>query len=384
MSDRTRPLSVDRVGPAVISGIGLILAVVELEHVVKMDTPLGVVLEAGFPLALACALTYAGVWLGRNRFGREETLRVIAWFAVGTVGMLLVTAWVIVHQLIRGVPFHHTAFVLTNTAIVGGIGGFVVGAYDARSERRRRALADERRNLARERERTAFLNHLLRHNVLNAMNVVLGRADSLSSHVDDDGRDHLGSITRCSEDVVTLVQNVSTITRVVSEERETALESVDLSETLERGVENLRLAYDEAEVVARVPPGIEVWADGLLSEVFENLLLNAVQHNDDSPRVTVTASVAEDGGSAVVSIADDGPGIPDDAKRKLFRASHAELSRSGHGVGLVITRVLVRRYGGDIRVEDNEPTGTVFHVELRTTPPTPTARDGGIAASPEA
>lgn len=350
------------VSPAVVTASGLGLVAVELRHATRMESALGVSLEAVLPLALALALASAGVWLARSPFDGDGRLRVAGWSLVGGASMLLVTAWIIAHQLIRGGSFHHAAFVLTNGSVVGGIGGFVVGVYDARSERRRAALADERRKLARERERMAFLNRLLRHNVLNEMNVVLGKSDSLYGRVDDGSRDDLRAITRCSEDVVGLIQKVNTLTYAATD-GEPSLEPVSLSEALAGEVERLRLARSRAKVVADVPPDLAVRADGLLSEVFENVLSNAVDHHDgDRPRVTVRAR--RRGARAVVTVADDGPGIPDGRKRRLFRAAEPDVPASGHGVGLVIARVLVDRYGGEIRVEDNEPTGTVVRIEL--------------------
>ncbi|WP_254535621.1 sensor histidine kinase [Halomarina litorea] len=354
------------VAPALISGLGVAMAAVELEHVSQMDTTIGMTLEAGVPLALACLLVVAGGWLARSGFDPEGTFRILSWVVVGTIGMLLVTVWVIGHQLIRGETFHHTTFVLTNTAIVGSVTGFVIGVYDAQSKRRRAALVEERRKLTRERERMSFLNHLLRHNVLNGMNVVLGRADSLRNEVSDEGRGHLDAIHRCSEDVVDLIRDVSTLTHVASEQRDAQFGPVDLASILDRQVEGLRVAFDDVVVETDVPAGVSVCGDDLLSEVFENVLYNAVQHNEGVAHVTVDADLAPDGETVTVSIADDGPGIPPEQRDRLFRVTEADVGRDGHGIGLVIARVLVTRYGGDIRVRDNEPSGTVFDIELPT------------------
>ncbi len=354
------------VAPALISGLGLALAAVELEHVVQMDSTLGMTLEAGVPLVLACALVLAGVWLARSGFDPEGTFRILSWVAVGTAGMLLVTAWVIAHQLIRGEIFHHTTFVLTNTAIAGSIAGFVIGVYDARSKRRQAALVEERRKLTRERERMSFLNHLLRHNVLNEMNIVLGRADSLCGQVSGEGRDQLAAINRCSENVVDLIRKVSTLTHVASEHRDIRFEAVALAEVIDRQVENLRLAFDDVVVETDVPPDVTVSADDLLSEVFENVLFNAVQHNEGVAHVAVEAARSPDGETVTVSVTDDGPGIPPGDREDLFRVTEADVGGDGHGIGLVITRVLVTRYGGDVRVRDNDPTGTVFEIDLPT------------------
>jgi signal transduction histidine kinase len=107
-----------------------------------------------------------------------------------------------------------------------------------------------------------------------------------------------------------------------------------------------------------------VLADDLLHSVFRNLLVNAVTHNDTAePRVEVSATT--DDGQAVVAIADDGPGIPDERKAAVFEKEVTDASDAG-GVGLYLVRTLVERYGGRVRIEDNEPRGSVVRLEFET------------------
>lgn len=107
-------------------------------------------------------------------------------------------------------------------------------------------------------------------------------------------------------------------------------------------------------------------ADEYLSELFENLLANAIEHNDAAtPRVRVSVTV--DTEKAVVRIADNGPGMPDDHKDSLFDWEESSRADIGMGVGLAIVTALVDRYDGRIWVEDNEPTGTAVYVELSRT-----------------
>ncbi len=66
----------------------------------------------------------------------------------------------------------------------------------------------------------------------------------------------------------------------------------------------------------------------------------------------------------MVRIADDGPGIPDAQKEVVFAKGEKSLGSPGSGLGLHLVRTLVDQYGGDVRIEDNEPTGAVFVVSL--------------------
>ena len=102
----------------------------------------------------------------------------------------------------------------------------------------------------------------------------------------------------------------------------------------------------------------------MLDSVFRNLLNNAVVHNDKKiPKVIASATANDDG--IQVRIADNGPGIPDEQKDQIFEEGEKCLDSGGTGIGLYLVQSLVERYGGAVWIEDNEPEGSVFVVEMR-------------------
>nr|WP_305882660.1 sensor histidine kinase [Haloplanus ruber] len=101
----------------------------------------------------------------------------------------------------------------------------------------------------------------------------------------------------------------------------------------------------------------------MLGSVFRNLLNNAVQHSDrDEPSVTVSASATDD--AVTVRVADDGPGIPDDRKERVFGKGEKGIESEGTGLGLYLVYTLVDQYGGEVWIEDNDPCGTVFVLQF--------------------
>lgn len=101
-----------------------------------------------------------------------------------------------------------------------------------------------------------------------------------------------------------------------------------------------------------------------LSRAVRNLVENAVTH----ATTTVTVGLVEDDGSVVLSVADDGPGIPADQRGRVFeRFSRLDEARShdagGTGLGLAITRAIVEAHDGEIRVEDHRP-GAKFVIRV--------------------
>lgn len=108
---------------------------------------------------------------------------------------------------------------------------------------------------------------------------------------------------------------------------------------------------------------VEVLADPReLEQVLVNLLTNA---RDASPEDgVISAQVSRENGSARVTISDRGAGVSSEAGEKLFQPFFTTKKSGGMGLGLVISRDIVRRYGGDIGLAPREGGGTVAWVTL--------------------
>jgi signal transduction histidine kinase len=118
------------------------------------------------------------------------------------------------------------------------------------------------------------------------------------------------------------------------------------------------------------------WDPDRLSQVFSNLVANAVRHGEPEHGVDVTVD-GEAEGNVRVTVHNMGA-IPARRLPKLFEplagASRRPEKSQGLGLGLFITRQLVRVHGGSIEVRSDEPTGTTFTVTLPREPPDPGAQ----------
>jgi signal transduction histidine kinase len=112
-----------------------------------------------------------------------------------------------------------------------------------------------------------------------------------------------------------------------------------------------------------VSGAVEVLADPReLEQVLVNLLTNA---RDASPEDgVISAQVTRENGSARVTISDRGTGVSSEVAEKLFQPFFTTKKSGGMGLGLVISRDIVRRYGGDIGLAPREGGGTVAWVTL--------------------
>jgi len=217
--------------------------------------------------------------------------------------------------------------------------------------------------LETQRDNLEVLNKVVRHDIRNKLQLVRIYADMLQAEISGEHADVVESVIEAAHDAVDITTTARDVTEVMLQS-DADSQPTRLRPVLENEIDDIRSNYDHALVrVDGSIPEIEVVADDMLESVFRNLLTNAVQHNDkDLPEVTVSVTV--DAETARVRIADNGPGIPDNRKDEVFEQGSMALDSEGTGLGLYLVDTLVDRYGGEVRVEDNDPEGAVFAVEL--------------------
>jgi two-component system nitrogen regulation sensor histidine kinase NtrY len=100
-----------------------------------------------------------------------------------------------------------------------------------------------------------------------------------------------------------------------------------------------------------------------LKRVLINLIDNAIEAMNKRGTIEIAAAVDAAASRVHISVADDGPGIPEEAHEHLFVPSFST-KRRGSGLGLAVVSRIVQEHQGTIRVEANQPRGTRFVVEL--------------------
>ncbi|MFB6109379.1 MAG: ATP-binding protein [Halodesulfurarchaeum sp.] len=222
-----------------------------------------------------------------------------------------------------------------------------------------------RRELEEKTEQLKALNRVVRHDIRNDMMVIIGWSENLREHVSAAGADSLDRVLRKSRHVVQLTEIARDFVDALSEEGTTDLRAISLREVLETELTAVRDSHPDADFqVSGELPDVSVRANEMLTSIFRNLFENAVQHNDtETP--TVTLSWEDQGDTIRVEVADDGPGVPDDRTETIFGKDEKGMDSPGTGIGLYLVNKLTEQFGGEVWVEDNQPTGAVFVVELR-------------------
>ncbi|MFW5965726.1 MAG: ATP-binding protein [Halodesulfurarchaeum sp.] len=211
-------------------------------------------------------------------------------------------------------------------------------------------------------EQLALLNRLLRHDVRNDMTVIVGWGETLADHVDDDGEAIRKRMVEAADHVIDLTETARDLSEALDSDVENDLEDVALRGVLEAEIERRQAQFEHADIAFEgTIPDVTVKADQLLDSVFRNLVNNAVQHHDrDTPTVRIGVEDRDEG--VVVSVTDDGPGIPEYVAKSIFEKKSKGLTSAGTGMGLYLVDRLCRAYGAEIAVEDAQPRGTRFEV----------------------
>ncbi|HET8954386.1 MAG TPA: ATP-binding protein [Solirubrobacterales bacterium] len=162
------------------------------------------------------------------------------------------------------------------------------------------------------------------------------------------------------ERLARLVENLLDVSRLESGSAPPRLEPVDLAGVLEAARESLG---GEADVRLGIDPEIPaLTADAAqLERAFANLFANAVRHGGGQP---VLVRSREVGGRLVVRVVDQGPGIPEPERERIFEPFYRREGGGGSGLGLSIARGFVEANGGELTVESVPGQGSTFVVSF--------------------
>jgi len=229
---------------------------------------------------------------------------------------------------------------------------------------RRHHLATVREITSRRerRQQSEVLHRIIRHNLRNDLSVILGHAEILTTALDGDAESSAAIILETAEDLRGLTDAVNDAADLI--DRDVVRRPIDAVDMLREATEQVRSESD-ATVRTDLPEEQYVLADDPLRTAFDQLLANAVKHNEsEEPRISVrTACAAERDGWCTIEIEDDGPGIPEYELAVLTAGEETSL-KHGSGVGLWIVHWAVTRYGGKLEFEESPSGGSIVRIDL--------------------
>lgn len=216
---------------------------------------------------------------------------------------------------------------------------------------------------------------LISHELLTPLGVIKGYATTLlredTQWDDESRREFLTFIDEEADRLHELLDNLMDSSRLKTGTLSMAFQPIRLDTLLRDLVLRAKYGHETLQIDLQVhAPGLKIMADpSRLAQVFDNILGNAAKYAKGSP-VTITLDLQDE--TALVAIADRGPGIPPEHLEKIFqrfyRVPGPNTSARGSGLGLYICHKIVEAHHGSIRALSAVNQGTTFMVSLPVKP----------------
>ncbi len=210
-------------------------------------------------------------------------------------------------------------------------------------------------------EREDFLHSMLRHDIRNKTQVIQSYQSMLKDYdLPEEALEYLENANRAAKNNMKLIEKIRALKDIKEEDE---IKNVNIGQVIKNRirsniVDDLRKDIDiEIEDI-----DFEVRAGPLIGQVFLNLVENSVKHCN-CERIKISGKEAD--GKIIVSVEDDGIGVPEDEKEKIFERGYKSGETGGTGLGLFLSKEITESYGGKIEVEDSKHGGARFNVHLK-------------------
>jgi PAS domain S-box-containing protein len=261
----------------------------------------------------------------------------------------------------------------------GSLKGGVVVLHDITLQKR----AQEALTRAKEEaERTSkfkdqFLS-TMSHELRTPLNAVLGFSDLLSDErygpLNEKQRRYIDHIHTGGKHLLTLISDILDLSKIEAGRMELAIENLGVRAAFGEVLSVMQPLADKKSHVlsSSAEAEVAVRADSTrFKQVLMNLLGNAIKFTPNGGRIELAARL--DSGRVRVEVRDNGPGIPDEEKKRIFEAFYrlrdSGKKTEGTGLGLAITQRLVELHGGELSLDSQAGQGSCFYFSLPATAP---------------
>lgn len=234
--------------------------------------------------------------------------------------------------------------------------------------------AEKARKIAE--EATEFKSRLLgvaAHDLKNPLNTILGYTRMISSSDIDKNRaaEYLTTIETSSEQMLELINKLQNLSAIETGKMEINKMKTKLSDVVESTVDELTplaLAKKQEIKFGEEEPGLFVNADkNKMKEIVANLLSNAIKFSESNKTILVKIKLISN--NAVVEVIDEGPGLTEDDKKKVFGkfqklSAKPTANEKATGLGLAISKQLAELQNGSLTVESKYGAGATFRFSL--------------------
>jgi len=215
---------------------------------------------------------------------------------------------------------------------------------------------------------------IIAHDLKSPFNSIMGFSELLVEQITEKNYDgiekYAGIILKSSQRAMDLLMNLMEWS--LSQSGRITFNPVRFD--LAKLIPDIMLLFDdivgqkEIKIKSELPPNVPVFADqSMINTVLRNLISNAIKFTNPGGVILVT--VTEEKNNLMVSIKDNGIGIPNDSIYKLFRidenySTRGTANETGTGLGLILCKEFIEKHGGEIWVESEVGKGSTFYFTL--------------------
>ena len=238
-------------------------------------------------------------------------------------------------------------------------------------------LNETKNNIALKAQQEQLRANLLRaisHDLRTPLTSISGNAGILIGNakiLDEDKRQHLYmDIYDDAIWLINLVENLLSVTKLEDGNMRINMEYEIVYEVIEEALSHINRKKDEHIIEVKLDDDMLMaeMDSRLIIQVIINLVDNAIKYTDKGSHINISVKRIRD--MISIEVADDGKGIPDKAKDKLFDMFYTVDKNSGDGrrglgIGLAICKSIINAHGGEMYVKDNKPCGSIVGFTLK-------------------
>lgn len=212
-------------------------------------------------------------------------------------------------------------------------------------------ISEQRQN----RQHLKVLHRVLRHNLRNELTVILGMAEEISNRATSEGvREAAERIASRAEKLESVSEKARIAENVLGESPSETV--VDVGQIAEHVVSETRERYPEVTITSDIQSPLPVATGVEIRDALQNLVDNAIEHNTGDAEVHVSTrtetpihpSTRASGRRVVITVDDNGPGIPKQERAVIFDDEDMTQLKHGSGLGLWVVRWITESAGGSL------------------------------------
>lgn len=260
--------------------------------------------------------------------------------------------------LYRGVPYEEN----------GESYGFAIYTDITQKNQRKQELEEIKADLEQSNEKLERFAYIASHDLQEPLRMISSYIELLEMEIGDDlngeSKEYMEFVENGADRMRDMIDGLLAYSRVQTDAD--PFEAVEPNAILDEVIQDLELKIADSDATIEVDELPPVTADrNQLSQIFQNLIKNAIEHGEGEIRITVTGESAAD--HTEFRVSDNGPGIPSHLMDDLFGIFNKGTESEGTGIGLGVCKEIVDRHGGEIAV-DSADDGTTFRFTIPEVP----------------